>query len=75
MSNKLETSGKVTIGTYLAKRIIETGTNHFFTVPGDFILALLDQLINESDLNLIGCCNELNAGYAADGLLNHYLLL
>ncbi|KAL5098576.1 hypothetical protein RYX36_002903 [Vicia faba] len=27
----------------------------------------LDHLINEPELNLIGCCNELNAGYAADG--------
>ncbi|KAL5098575.1 hypothetical protein RYX36_002902 [Vicia faba] len=26
-----------------------------------------DHLINEPELNLIGCCNELNAGYAADG--------
>lgn len=60
-------SGKVTVGSYLAKRIVESGTNHFFTIPGDFTLALLDELINQPGLNLIGCCNELNAGYAADG--------
>ena len=68
MSHLLESSHqKVTVGTYLAKRIIEAGTSHFFTVPGDFTLALLDQFINEPELNIVGCCNELNAGYAADG--------
>nr|AAA90948.1 pyruvate decarboxylase 2 [Oryza sativa Indica Group]AAB40530.1 pyruvate decarboxylase 2 [Oryza sativa Indica Group] len=35
-------------------------------VPGDFNLTLLDHLIAEPGL-LVGCCNELNAGYAADG--------
>ncbi|XP_073109470.1 pyruvate decarboxylase 1-like [Elaeis guineensis] len=30
-------------------------------------LNLLDHLIAEPELNLVGCCNELNAGYAADG--------
>ncbi|KAJ4980113.1 hypothetical protein NE237_010893 [Protea cynaroides] len=38
-----------------------------FSVPVDFNLTLLDHLIAESGLNLIGCCNELNAGYAVDG--------
>ena len=28
---------------------------------------LLDQLIKQPGLRMIGCCNELNAGYAADG--------
>ncbi|KAL2633294.1 hypothetical protein R1flu_004773 [Riccia fluitans] len=36
-------------------------------VPGDFNLILLDHLIAEPELKLVGCCNELNAGYAADG--------
>jgi len=40
---------------------------HYFAVPGDFNLVLLDQLLTNSQLKLIGCCNELNAGYAADG--------
>ncbi|KAA3437267.1 pyruvate decarboxylase 1 [Gossypium australe] len=38
-----------------------------FSVPGDFNLTLLDHLIAEPELNVVGCCNELNAGYAADG--------
>ncbi len=30
--------------------------------PGDFNLALLDELISEPRLKMISCCNELNAG-------------
>ena len=26
-----------------------------------------DQLMTEPGLEMVGCCNELNAGYAADG--------
>jgi Thiamine pyrophosphate enzyme, N-terminal TPP binding domain len=36
-------------------------------VPGDFNLILLDQILENPRLRMIGCCNELNAGYAADG--------
>ena len=28
---------------------------------------LQDQLMMEPGLDMVGCCNELNAGYAADG--------
>jgi pyruvate decarboxylase len=58
---------KVTIGRYLAQRLVQLGVKHYFTVPGDFTLALLDEFLKEEELQLIGCCNELNAGYAADG--------
>ncbi|KAH9607530.1 hypothetical protein KSS87_017460 [Heliosperma pusillum] len=56
-----------TLGSHLARRLVQLGINDVFSVPGDFNLTLLDQLIAEPGLNLIGCCNELNAGYAADG--------
>ena len=36
-------------------------------MPGDFTLALLDEFLKEPSLSMVGCCNELNAGYAADG--------
>ncbi|EFJ21810.1 hypothetical protein SELMODRAFT_417071 [Selaginella moellendorffii] len=45
----------------------EIGVTDLFGVPGDFNLLLLDELIAEPRLNFVGCCNELNAGYAADG--------
>ena len=34
---------------------------------GDFNLVLLDQLLLQKGLRMVNCCNELNAGYAADG--------
>ncbi|TQD88229.1 hypothetical protein C1H46_026290 [Malus baccata] len=56
-----------TLGSHLARRLVEIGAHDVFSVPGDFNLTLLDHLVAEPGLNLIGCCNELNAGYAADG--------
>ncbi|QHN81042.1 Pyruvate decarboxylase [Arachis hypogaea] len=56
-----------TLGRHLARRLVEIGVRDVFSVPGDFNLTLLDHLIADPDLNLVGCCNELNAGYAADG--------
>ena len=55
------------LGRYLARRLVQIGASDVFSVPGDFNLVLLDHLLSEPNLKLIGCCNELNAGYAADG--------
>ena len=60
-------NGKTTVGTYLATRLEQVGMKHYFAVPGDYNLVLLDELLKNKNLQLIGCCNELNAGYAADG--------
>ncbi|KAK2631936.1 hypothetical protein EUGRSUZ_L02239 [Eucalyptus grandis] len=70
--------GSGTLGSHLARRLVEIGARDVFSVPGDFNLTLLsdqkqknltllDHLRAEPRLNLIGCCNDLNAGYAADG--------
>eukprot|EP00898_Chlorokybus_atmophyticus_P007340 jgi/Chlat1/7607/Chrsp64S07108 len=56
-----------TLGQHIASRLVEVGVRDCFSVPGDYNLVLLDQLLKEPQLRLIGCCNELNAGYAADG--------
>lgn len=55
------------LGTFLASRLADIGVGHIFNVPGDFSLILLDQLMLEPRIQLVQCCNELNAGYAADG--------
>lgn len=60
-------SAEATLGRHIARRLVQIGVSDVFTVPGDFNLTLLDDLIAEPGLNVIGCCNELNAGYAADG--------
>lgn len=56
-----------TVGRYLATRLAEVGMRHFFAVPGDYNLVLLDEFLKVQELEMISCCNELNAGYAADG--------
>uniref|UniRef100_A0A1D1Z6I1 pyruvate decarboxylase n=1 Tax=Anthurium amnicola TaxID=1678845 RepID=A0A1D1Z6I1_9ARAE len=58
---------EATLGRHLARRLVQIGVTDVFTVPGDSILTLLDHLIAEPALRNVGCCNELNAGYAADG--------
>ncbi|KAI5325928.1 hypothetical protein L3X38_035002 [Prunus dulcis] len=52
---------------YLARRLLQIGVTDVFSVPGDFNLTLLDHLIAEPGLTNIGCCNELNADYTAEG--------
>ncbi|CAK9319855.1 unnamed protein product [Citrullus colocynthis] len=56
-----------TLGHYLARRLVQIGVSDIFAVPGDSNLVLLDYFVAEKGLNLVGCCSELNAGYAADG--------
>lgn len=63
--NSFDTSPN--IGTYLAQALQTIGLEHYFTMPGDYNLVLLDQMLKNPNLQMINCCNELNAGYAADG--------
>ena len=44
----------------------EAGVGHIFGVPGDYNLALMQQLEERGDPAWIGNCNELNASYATD---------
>jgi len=53
------------VGAYLVRRLSQMGIRHVFGVPGDYVLKFLD-IVEESDIDLINTCNELNAGYAAD---------
>lgn len=52
---------------YLVKRLEELGVNDFFGLPGDYNFNILYAIENNPNTNWIGCTNELNAGYAADG--------
>jgi pyruvate decarboxylase len=58
---------KLTIGNYLGTRFEQIGLKHCFMVPGDYNLVLLGQLLQNKNILQIGCCNELNAAYAAEG--------
>jgi pyruvate decarboxylase len=55
-----------TVGNYLAVRLQQIGLKHYFMVPGDYNLRLLDELLWNKEVEQIGCCNELNASYAAE---------
>src|ERR1700754_1048281 len=59
-----------TVGKYLAARLEQIGLKHYFMVPGDYNLVLLDELLTNENLQQIGCCNELNgvAGAYAERL-------
>lgn len=52
---------------YLVKKLEELGVNDFFGLPGDYNFNLLYAVENNPNTRWIGCTNELNAGYAADG--------
>ena len=52
---------------YLVKKLEELGINDFFGLPGDYNFNILYAVENNPKTNWIGCTNELNAGYAADG--------
>jgi indolepyruvate decarboxylase len=54
------------VSRYLIQRLQDAGINHLFGVPGDYVLDFLDEVI-ASPIKWVGTCNELNAGYAADG--------
>jgi indolepyruvate decarboxylase len=57
---------KQSIGNFLLRRLKEAGVRHIFGVPGDYNLALMQQLEDLGDPAWIGNCNELNASYATD---------
>lgn len=56
-----------TVGKYLAARLEQMGLKHYFVVPGDYNLMLLDELLASKSMQQVGCCNELEAAYAAEG--------
>lgn len=56
-----------TIADYLVDRLAGCGIHHMFGVPGDYNLQFLDSVIDHDRVSWVGCANELNAAYAADG--------
>ena len=54
------------VSEYLLSRLKSLNVEHIFGVPGDFILPFFESL-ESNDIKHVLTCNELNAGYAADG--------
>ncbi len=55
-----------TVGNFLYDCLSKEGIAEIFCVPGDYNFSLLNALEEYPGIDLINCCNELNAGYAAD---------
>lgn len=55
------------VADYLLDRLAQIGIKHLFGVPGDYNLLFLDHVISHPQIAWVGCANELNAAYAADG--------
>ncbi|KAF2827581.1 pyruvate decarboxylase [Ophiobolus disseminans] len=61
-----EIKNPIDVAEYLFKRLQQVGVESIHGVPGDYNLVALDY-IPKVGLKWVGNCNELNAGYAADG--------
>ncbi|GAA5835602.1 hypothetical protein JCM5353_000904 [Sporobolomyces roseus] len=59
--------GQTYLSVYLLDRLAQLGVKPMFGVPGDFNLVFLDEVEKHKEIEWLGCCNELNAAYAADG--------
>ncbi len=56
-----------TLIEHVLGRLKLLGIKDVFGVPGDFSFGIDDAICTDPDLNWIGCTNELNAAFAADG--------
>src|ERR1700681_4353265 len=55
------------VADYIVGRLAGEGITDCFGVPGDFAFKLCDALARSEAIRWIGCSNELDAAYAADG--------
>jgi len=56
-----------TVVQHVLGRLKDIGVDDIFGVAGDFAFPIQDAIVQYPGINWLGCCNELNAGYAADG--------
>ncbi|MFG1416406.1 thiamine pyrophosphate-binding protein [Xanthobacter sp. V0B-10] len=57
----------LTVIQHVLERLKAIGIRDVFGVPGDYAFPVNDAICNDPSLRWIGCANELNAAYAADG--------
>jgi indolepyruvate decarboxylase len=57
----------ITVIQHVLSRLRSIGLKEVFGVPGDFSFPVCDAICQDPEMRWIGCCNELNAAYAADG--------
>ncbi len=56
-----------TVAQYTLRRLAALGIDKVFGVPGDYAFSVDDAVETVDGLDWVGCANELNAAYAADG--------
>jgi indolepyruvate decarboxylase len=56
-----------TVIEYVLNRLSDLGVSDVFGVPGDYSFGVSDAIVAHPGISWIGCSNELNASYAADG--------
>jgi indolepyruvate decarboxylase len=56
-----------TVIEHVLSRLRDIGITDVFGVPGDYSFTINDAICNDLEMRWVGCCNELNAAYAADG--------
>ncbi|MBV8785749.1 MAG: alpha-keto acid decarboxylase family protein [Mycobacterium sp.] len=56
-----------TVIQHVLRRLNEIGVDDIFGVAGDYAFPVNDAIVEHPSIEWIGCCNELNAAYAADG--------
>ena len=59
--------GQPTVAEYTLSRIAALGIDRVFGVPGDYAFPIDNAVEVVPGLEWVGCANELNAAYAADG--------
>src|SRR6202451_666298 len=65
-----ESSGIVkatSVADYIVERLAAEGISHCFGVAGDYLFPICDAVDSSTKVKWVGCANELNASYAADG--------
>jgi indolepyruvate decarboxylase len=56
-----------TVIEHVLRRLKTFGIEDIFGVPGDYAFSVQDAIVHDPHISWVGCCNELNPAYAADG--------
>jgi indolepyruvate decarboxylase len=67
MTDNMSVTKRRTVIEHVLARLNDIGISEVFGVPGDYAFPVEDAIVNFPGVEWVGCCNELNAAYAADG--------
>jgi len=62
-----KTIAATTVIEHVLSRLKDIGISKVFGVAGDYAFPIEDAIVKFPGMEWVGCCNELNAAYAADG--------